>query len=124
MHKTYIITFYAPGIDISILNRIMLESETIDAFWNYIPLVYCVKSLNTAAALRGYFAQHFGGANYMIAELNPHNIDGWLPQEAWAWFYRDVEEQKRDKARLLAQHEKNRVRSLSDMFGLGGPPDG
>jgi hypothetical protein len=26
----------------------------------------------------------------MIAEINPGNLNGILPEEAWSWFYMDI----------------------------------
>jgi hypothetical protein len=32
----------------------------------------------------------------MIAEINPTNINGILPQEAWSWFYMDHHEKRHE----------------------------
>jgi hypothetical protein len=83
---TYIITFFAEGVNIWALTRYLHDSRDIIAYWNYIPLVFCVKTYLTSTALteklQPYFPQSF-----MIAEINEGNINGRLPQEVWQWFY-------------------------------------
>jgi hypothetical protein len=107
--KTYIINFYAGHVNLWQLTRYLHDSRDIVAYWNYIPLVYCIKSYLSAAELaiklQPYFPQPF-----MIAEINEQNINGILPQEAWSWFYMD-------------HHEKHELpqsdwRSLSELGGL------
>jgi hypothetical protein len=44
----------------------------------------------------------------MIAEINPGNINGILPEEAWSWFYMD-------------HHEKQPISSLEELLGLPAP---
>jgi hypothetical protein len=86
--KTYIINYYAEGVNHWALLRYLHDSRDIVAYWNYIPLVFCIKSYllaeELALKLRPYFPQPF-----MIAEINPFNMNGILPQEAWTWFYMD-----------------------------------
>ena len=57
-HKTYVINFYYPGAGdpyrevVAPLNRYLTDSVDILGFWNYIPLLYCVKTKLSASALR------------------------------------------------------------------------
>ena len=107
---TYIINFFAAGVDLWALTQYLHENKEIIAYWNYIPLVFCVKtnltSTDLTARLQPYFTQPF-----MIAEINEHNINGRLPQEAWQWFYMD-------------HHEKHElptpIAGLGTPGGLGG----
>lgn len=56
-------------------------------YWNYIPLVYCIKSNKTASEIRAALENALPGGGYLVAEVNPQNIDGMLPKAAWEWFY-------------------------------------
>jgi hypothetical protein len=96
---TYIINFYAENVNLGALTRYLHDSRDIVAYWNYIPLVYCVKSYlsayELAIKLQPYFPQSF-----MIGEINPGNLNGILPEEAWSWFYMDHHEKRQEIAGL------------------------
>ena len=103
---TYIINFYAADVNLATLTRYLHDSREIIAYWNYIPLVYCIKSYLSAeelvVRLHPFFPHPF-----MIAEINSGNINGILPQEAWSWFYMEHHEK---------QHE---IPNLGDLSTLG-----
>jgi hypothetical protein len=103
--KIYIINFTAAGVNLAALNQYLYDSADIIAFWNYVPLVYCVKSRSSATELSTKLRAFFPALNYFVAEINPHNLDGLLPKVAWEWFYLD-------------HHEKHRPPALT--LGLGG----
>jgi hypothetical protein len=108
--KTYIITFVAKDMNqVLALTQYLHDSREIIAYWNYIPLVYCVKSFLSAAVLREHL-RPFLLNSYMIAEINHENLDGLLPKEAWSWFYMD-------------HHEKRELPTglLGGLGGLGSP---
>lgn len=88
--RVYIITFLNVDKTFEQVNHYIVTSPLVKAYWNYIPLVYCIKSAETAATLRDHFRHVFSGGNFMIAEINPQNIDGILPGSAWGWFYEDL----------------------------------
>jgi hypothetical protein len=102
--KIYCVNFVAENVNLGALQQYLFDSADIIAYWNYIPLVYCIKSrlssVELAIKLRPFLPQ-----NYMIAEINPHNLNGILPPAAWEWFY-------------LNHHEKNRPPAPSSS-GLG-----
>ncbi len=105
---TYVINVYAENVNLWALIRYLHDSRDIIAYWNYIPLVYCIKSYLSAAELaiklQPYFPQPF-----MIAEINPGNLNGILPEEAWSWFY-------------IEHHEKqHEIPSLGDLSRLENP---
>jgi hypothetical protein len=87
--KTYIINFYAADVNLWQLTTYLHDSRDIVAYWNYIPLVYCIKSYLSAGELASKFMHFFPRGTFMIAEINPGNINGILPEEAWTWFYMD-----------------------------------
>ena len=84
--RVYIINFIAPNVNLWALTQYLHDSSDIIAYWNYLPLVFCVKSRLTSyelsSKLRPFFPHSF-----MVVEINPHNINGILPREAWNWFY-------------------------------------
>jgi hypothetical protein len=96
--KTYIINFVATdAADVKVnlwqLTRYLHDSRDIIAYWNYIPLVYCIKSYLSADELTVKLRPFFPNS-YMIAEIDPGNINGILPKEAWTWFYMDHHEKQ------------------------------
>jgi hypothetical protein len=90
---TYIINFYAADVDLWALTRYLHDSRDIIAYWNYIPLVYCVKSYLSASELVDRLQPNLL-RSFMIAEINPENLNGILPQEAWSWFYMEHHEKR------------------------------
>jgi hypothetical protein len=86
--KTYIINFVAKDVNLWALARYLHDSRDIIAYWNYLPLVYCVKAHLSARELSQKLRPYFP-SQFMVAEINEYNIDGILPEEAWSWFYID-----------------------------------
>ena len=84
--KTYIIVFYNPNVSVENINRWILYSPYVLSYWNYLPLVYCIKSYSLVDELRVHFEPILGMHNFIIAEINSENISGRLPAEAWPWF--------------------------------------
>jgi hypothetical protein len=117
--KVYVITFLAADVNLATLNQYLFDSSDIIAFWNYVPLVYCVKTRLIAKDLAHKLKPFFPHGDYFIGEINHRNIDGLLPRAAWEWFYLD-------------HHEKHRAPALpppptdwaSGLLALGGgkPP--
>jgi len=100
--KTYIVNFYATDVNLWALTEYLHASRDIIAYWNYIPLVYCIKSYLSAAELTvrlGAFFPH----PFMIVEINPSNANGMLPAEAWSWFYMDHHEKRGELPSSLAK---------------------
>lgn len=67
-------------------HQYLLDSTDIAAYWNYIPLIYMVKSHLVANQLTQRFVP-FLGSRFIISEIVPSNVDGQLPKEAWEWIY-------------------------------------
>jgi hypothetical protein len=101
--KTYIINFLAAHVEVNLwqLTRYLHDSRDIVAYWNYIPLVYCIKSYLSADELTIKLGPFFP-SSFMIAEINPGNINGILPKEAWTWFYMDHHEKQSELPPSLA----------------------
>src|SRR5262249_20507774 len=62
-------------------------------FWNYIPLVYLVKTNLSVSDLASRVRTHLRGNQCLVAEINLYNVDGWLPKPAWDWFRSPPEKQ-------------------------------
>lgn len=86
--KSYIIAFDVedPRADAQRINRFITGSDAIDAWWNYLPLVYVVQSRATAKALSDDLQRIADGAPFFVAEIDTTNMNGWLPRMAWDWF--------------------------------------
>jgi hypothetical protein len=104
--KAYCINFWVDGVNLNALQQYLHDSADVVAYWNYIPLVYCIKSRLSATELTRKLHPFFPGG-YMVAEINPRNLDGVLSPEAWTWFYLD-------------HHEKGRPPQPVAGFGLAG----
>jgi hypothetical protein len=85
--KTYVITFGVVDANLPGLEHFILHDPIIRAYWNHIPLVYCVKTLASASEVAQRIGPFFPRGTFFIAEVNPLNIDGSLPALAWDWFY-------------------------------------
>lgn len=83
---TYIITTQANSVQNMQLQDLVRTDPHIKAYWNYIQSVYCVKTSLSSKELRQKIDFIFPLGGFLIAELNPSNIDGRLPEKAWMWF--------------------------------------
>ncbi len=104
--RAYMITFGVSDVNLTALNQYLFDSADIIAFWNYVPLVYCVKSRRLATELALKLRPFFPNGTFMIVEVNPRNMDGLLPKPAWDWFY-------------LNHHDKHRAPALT--AGVASP---
>ena len=86
--RTYIISpTLVPGTNLPAFEQYLKDSQDILGYWNYIPLLYCVKSRLPSQQLSIKVSPFFLGQNFLVAELSLYNINGALPQAAWDWFY-------------------------------------
>lgn len=84
--KTYMIVFYNTNVNVVYLNQYIMNSPYVLSYWNYLPLIYCIKSRANVNDLRIHFEPMLGLQNFLIAEIKPNNISGRLPPAAWPWF--------------------------------------
>jgi hypothetical protein len=89
--RTYVVNFDATETNLQSFNQYLMDSREIIAYWNYVPLSYMVKSRLTAIELQARLRPFFAGRYFIVAEVNPGNINGSLPPQAWEWFYRSEE---------------------------------
>jgi hypothetical protein len=93
-YKTYIITFMAPNVNLAAFHQYLNDSVEILAYWNYIPLVYCVKSRLDATSLRDRL-RPFLPESMFVAEIDRTNMNGYMANTAvWDWFWADAPERK------------------------------
>jgi hypothetical protein len=93
--KTYILVFKQKGVNLAALVQYLHDSVDIAGYWNYIPLVFCVKSHLSADSLQVKLDPFFPSKTYFIGEINYPNVDGMLPESAWEWFKLDHHEKVR-----------------------------
>jgi hypothetical protein len=95
--RTYILTFNFTGQNFNFagLHQYITDSKDLAAYWNYIPFVYMIKSRLLANELFQKFHAVMDDAQFVVAEINPQNIQGWVPQPAWDWIYADHDQQQR-----------------------------
>ena len=120
--KVYIMVFGALGVNLASLNQYLFDSADIIAFWNYVPLVYCVKSRLSATELTLKLRPFFPNGLYLIAEVNRSNMDGLLPKPAWEWFYLDHHEKHRPPALPPANWNATIGGSPALSSIMGSPP--
>lgn len=90
--KVYIINFFAQNVNLATLHQYLSDSADILGFWNYIPLVYCVKTRLNSHDLSNKLAPFFP-SGFVVAELDIRNLNGRLMSpDAWAWFYQPAHE--------------------------------
>jgi hypothetical protein len=87
--RTYLLNFYAAGVNMAALHQYIIDSKEIRAYWNYIPFVYGIKSTLSSSELSSKFRPFFPNGNYLITEIFTLNVDGVMPHAAWSWFYYD-----------------------------------
>lgn len=108
--KVYILNFRTDGVNLNALQQYLHDSVDVIAYWNYIPLVYCIKSRLMSYELALKLGPFFPHGGYLIAEINTANIDGKIAESAWDWFY-------------LNHHEKGRppapIAGFGDVLGPG-----
>lgn len=85
-HKTYIVNLTINNTNLYNFEQDLKSNPYVLAYWNYIPLVYCLKSTLDSAHLAQLFGKHFPGGGFLIAEINSFNVNGLLPKDAWDWF--------------------------------------
>jgi hypothetical protein len=74
---------FAQDVNLVAFTQYLYDSADIIAYWNYIPLVYCVKSRLNSTELTKKLHSFFPVQGFLVAEVNVNNINGVLPREAW-----------------------------------------
>ena len=116
MIKIYIVTFNSTVYLNSTVQEFIQTDQNILAYWNYLPFIYCIKSMLSAKELGNVLQQIFPQGGFLVAELNAENIDGRMQIDAWPWFY---ENQTRQPMSVASQG--NLGRALLGPFGQQSP---
>jgi len=97
--KIYILVFTnSKAINLAALVQYLHDSVDIAGYWNYLPLVFCVKSSLSADELSKKLQPFFRSRNYMVAQISSVNMQGSLPRGAWDWFDLERHEKVRPPA--------------------------
>jgi hypothetical protein len=90
--KVYVINFFGQNVNLAALHQYLSDSADILGFWNYIPLVYCVKTRLSAHDLSAKLVPFFP-SGFIVAEIDVKNLNGRLiSPDAWKWFYEPARE--------------------------------
>jgi hypothetical protein len=89
MYKTYVLSV-TPRANIEQVGHIVQTDRRIVAYWNYLQLVFCVKTQMSAKELAELFEDAAVHA-FLVAEIDPTNVNGRLQRAAWEWFKEPVE---------------------------------
>jgi hypothetical protein len=88
--KTYIVALSPPlGGETFRIENFVRQDPMILAYWNYLPLVYCVKTDASADQLASKLRSVLPVGYFLVAEIDQANMNGALPREAWDWFKTD-----------------------------------
>lgn len=124
--QVYLITVAPVENDTARFDRLgfwMLHSVAIEAYWNYIPGVYAVKSRLSSIEFRDNLVPVLS-ASFMIALIDPMSLDGVMPRDAWSWFYAPSEPRtggvlpvrRQQSLATLGQNPPGRLSKLGDLF--------
>lgn len=90
MNKLFIITYKAkPDFNSVIFHNYveaLYKNQWVSDWWHYTDNSYIVASNQTVQNLYNAAAPGMVGIQYvLIAEIDPNNMQGWLPPDAWTW---------------------------------------
>jgi len=78
------IPFDANGLHQFVINLHM--KGQISEWWHYIPgPIYLVKTNLDTNQINSLFFQHMNGLQYLLIKVDPSEVGGFLPPEAWNW---------------------------------------
>jgi hypothetical protein len=83
MAKTYVLHFTTTAAIYGVAD-IVKHDRRILSYWNYLPYLYCVKTELSVHELAELFNDV--ATTYFVAEIDPDNVNGRLPKQAWGWF--------------------------------------
>ncbi len=85
--KVFIVTLDLtdPALEVSEVRKRLTSDSRIGTWWNHLPGVYLVKTDLTANELSELVKHRAGNANFLVAEVNLAESEGWLPDTAWQW---------------------------------------
>jgi hypothetical protein len=98
--KVFIITLdvNGPDLEVSHVLRRLADHPDVSNWWNHIPGVYLVKTSLGADQLGDLVKLSAGDANFLVAEVNLAQSEGWLPAPAWRWIRKREREANRTES--------------------------
>ncbi|MBZ5760950.1 MULTISPECIES: hypothetical protein [Rhizobium] len=74
------------NVNVAGFQRYLLDSVDILSYWNHVPLIYFVKTKLDTNELTVKLQDFFNKNLFVVAEIDPMSISGWLPMHSWDWF--------------------------------------
>lgn len=75
-----------PKCSVDAVVEYVKAARNITSWAYYTPGCIVFKSSSTAYDLAESLRRIASNANCIVVEINPNNIGGWLPKNAWDWF--------------------------------------
>lgn len=87
MTRMYLLVFDVSRVPVNMeaLHTYIRDSRDITSYWNYIPLVYIIRTHLDLHAMSAKLNAMFGGAWFLLTEINGQSTNGILPLPAWDW---------------------------------------
>ena len=82
--KLYILSFDPYLTDATKLHGIIITLPGTVDWWHYIGSAYLISSTSSAYTLQNHINTRWAG-RFLLAQVEPSDTGGWLPQEAWDW---------------------------------------
>ncbi len=74
------------GMNLPALHQWMVDSVDVLSYWNHLPLLYILKTKLNVADLTNKLLPFFDKRLFVVLEVDPENVNGWMPTQAWDWF--------------------------------------
>ena len=85
MKKTYQLSFDPYKTDAEQLHEVIKNSELIENWAHYLLSFYLFVSENSLKDINHEIKEKWPNQDYFISEIDPKNVSGWLPKDAWTW---------------------------------------
>lgn len=84
--RCYVLYGLYEGMNVAALHQWMLDSVDILSYWNHLPLLYALKTKLDVTDLTNKLLPFFDSRFFVVLEVDPENVNGWMPKPAWDWF--------------------------------------
>lgn len=74
------------GMNMGGFHQWLIDSVDVLSYWNHLPLLYMLKTKLSASDLTNKLLPFFDKRLFVVLEVDPENVSGWLPMQAWDWF--------------------------------------
>ncbi len=84
--RMYLIVFDLSTIATTAVRQLLKRNRNVfHRWWNHLPFAFLVVSDQTAEQITDFVHERAAGAAFLIAEINPENANGVLPDTSWTW---------------------------------------